>query len=286
MRNLIDFIQKNLYWLVFLFLEVVSLISLFKYNSYQGSVYFTTANQMVGGAYRLTSDVSSYLKLGKENAYLEQENEQLRSELLALKKKLRKRQGNSTFVNIQDTMLTDYKFVGAQVISSTLHRTNNLLTLDKGSKDGIRPEMGVVCSQGVVGIVYLTSRNYSIVIPLLNTSSQISCRMKNSQFFGTMQWQRGDPDISYVNDIPRHAKVEVGEIVETNGYSDIFPEGIPIGRVKKVKDSSDGMSYSLEVELFTDFKTLRNVSIITNYTKPERKALEEKADSLMQSVDD
>jgi rod shape-determining protein MreC len=110
--------------------------------------------------------------------------------------------------------------------------------------------------------------------------------MKNSQFFGTMQWQRGDPDISYVNDIPRHAKVEVGEIVETNGYSDIFPEGIPIGKVKKVKDSSDGMSYSLEVELFTDFKTLRNVSIITNYTKPERKALEEKADSLMQSVDD
>ena len=146
--------------------------------------------------------------------------------------------------------------------------------------------MGVVCSQGVVGIVYLTSRNYSIVIPLLNVSSQISCRMKNSEFFGTMQWQRGDPDISYVNDIPRHAKVEPGEMVETNGYSDIFPEGIPIGKVKKVKDSSDGMSYSLEVELFTDFKTLRNVSVITNYTKPERQALEAKADSLMQSTEE
>ena len=286
MRNLIDFIQKNLYWLVFLLLEAVSLISLFKYNSYQGSVYFTTANKVVGGAYRLTSDVTSYLNLGKENAYLEQQNEQLRSELIELKKKLRKRQRNSTSVNIHDTLFSGYKFVGAQVISSTLHRTNNLLTIDKGSKDGIRPEMGVVCSQGVVGIVYLTSRNYSIVIPLLNVSSQISCRMKSSEFFGTMQWQRGDPDISYVNDIPRHAKVKPGEVVETNGYSDIFPEGIPIGKVRKVKDSSDGMSYSLEVELFTDFKTLRNVSIITNYTKPERQALEAKADSLMHSTED
>ncbi len=286
MRNLIDFIQKNLYWLVFLLLEAVSLISLFKYNSYQGSVYFTTANKVVGGAYRLTSDVTSYLNLGKENAYLEQQNEQLRSELIELKKKLRKRQPNSTSVTIHDTLLSGYRFVGAQVISSTLHRTNNLLTIDKGSKDGIRPEMGVVCSQGVVGIVYLTSRNYSIVIPLLNVSSQISCRMKNSEFFGTMQWLRGDPDISYVNDIPRHAKVEPGEMVETNGYSDIFPEGIPIGKVKKVKDSSDGMSYSLEVELFTDFKTLRNVSVITNYTKPERQALEAKADSLMQSTEE
>ena len=286
MRNLIDFIQKNLYWLVFLLLEAVSLISLFRYNSYQGSVYFTTANKVVGGAYRLTSDVTSYLNLGKENAYLEQQNEQLRSELIELKKKLRKRQRNSTSVNIHDTLFSGYKFVGAQVISSTLHRTNNLLTIDKGSKDGIRPEMGVVCSQGVVGIVYLTSRNYSIVIPLLNVSSQISCRMKSSEFFGTMQWQRGDPDISYVNDIPRHAKVKPGEVVETNGYSDIFPEGIPIGKVRKVKDSSDGMSYSLEVELFTDFKTLRNVSIITNYTKPERQALEAKADSLMHSTED
>lgn len=286
MRNLIDFIQKNLYWLVFLLLEAVSLILLFKYNSYQGSVYFTTANKVVGGAYKLTSDVTSYLNLGKENAYLEQQNEQLRSEVIELKKMLRKRQRNSTSVNIHDTLFSGYKFVGAQVISSTLHRTNNLMTIDKGSKDGIRPEMGVVCSQGVVGIVYLTSRHYSIVIPLLNVSSQISCRMKNSEFFGTMQWQRGAPDISYVNDIPRHAKVKPGEMVETNGYSDIFPEGIPIGKVRKVKDSSDGMSYSLEVALFTDFKTLRNVSVITNYTKPERQALEAKADSLMQSTEE
>jgi len=106
MRNLIDFIQKNLYWLVFLLLEAVSLILLFKYNSYQGSVYFTTANKVVGGAYKLTSDVTSYLNLGKENAYLEQQNEQLRSEVIELKKRLRKRQRNSTSVNIHDTLFS------------------------------------------------------------------------------------------------------------------------------------------------------------------------------------
>jgi rod shape-determining protein MreC len=96
-----------------------------------------------------------------------------------------------------------------------------------------------------------------------------------------MQWERGDADVSYVNGIPRHAKVKKGDWVETNGYSDIFPEGIPVGRVQKIGDSADGMAYRLTVKLGADFKTLRNVSVITNYTKPERRQLEERADSLM-----
>lgn len=282
MRNLIEFLQRYLYWLVFLVLEVVSLLSLIRYNSYQGSVAFSTANEAIGSAYKLGSDVVAYFHLGEENAKLEAENELLRRQLHDREQQLRALTTRPDTLPVAEVETeSDYRFVQAQVVGMTLHRSNNLMTIDRGSSDGLRPEMGVVSSSGVVGIVYLTSAHYSIVIPLLNQRSQISCRLRGSEYFGTMQWERGDADVSYVNGIPRHAKVKKGDWVETNGYSDIFPEGIPVGRVQKIGDSADGMAYRLTVKLGADFKTLRNVSVITNYTKPERRQLEERADSLM-----
>ena len=265
MRNLIEFLQRYLYWLVFLVLEVVSLLSLFRYNNYQGSVAFSTANDVVGSAYKLGSNVVAYFHLGSENAKLEAENELLRRQLHDAQQQLRVLTTQPDTLPIpEENTESDYRFVQAQVVGMTLHKANNLMTIDRGRSDGIRPEMGVVCSSGVVGIVYLTSQNYSIVIPLLNQHSQISCRLRGSEYFGTMQWERGDVDISYVNGIPRHAQVKKGDWVETNGYSDIFPEGIPVGRVQKIGDSADGLAYRLSVQLGADFKTLRNVSVITN----------------------
>ncbi|MCR4613293.1 MAG: rod shape-determining protein MreC [Bacteroidaceae bacterium] len=282
MRNLIEFLQRYLYWLVFLVLEVISLLSLVRYNSYQGSVVFTTANEVVGTAYRMGSNVVAYFHLGEENAALETENELLRKQLHDLQQQMRQMNvvPDSLPVN-EEQSESDYRFVQAQVCSMTLHKANNLMTIDKGERDGVRPEMGVVSSNGVVGIVYLTSQHYSIVIPLLNQHSQTSCRLRGSEYFGTMQWERGDADYSYVNGIPRHAQVKKGDWIETNGFSDIFPEGIPVGKVVKIGDSVDGMAYRLTVKLSVDFKTLRNVSVITNYSKPERRLLEQKADSLM-----
>ena len=284
MRALIDLLINKKHWFVFLLLEVFSLCFLFSYNGYQKSVYFTTANDVVGFTYNVISSITSFFHLQEVNHELEAVNEHLRQELHEKNQLLNSLMQDS--IKRMPALPLKYEIVPAQVVNMTLHKTNNLITINKGEVDGIRPEMGVICSRGVVGIVYMTSQHYSIVMPLLNVNSKISCRLRNSEYFGSLIWQRGYADIAYVTSIPRHAEVKKKDIVETNGYSDIFPEGIPIGKVKKVKDSSDGMSYSLEVELFTDFKTLRNVSIITNYTKPERKALEEKADSLMQSVDD
>ena len=285
MQNLIDFLRKHLYWLVFLVFEVISLISLFKYNSYQGSVYFTTANQVVGSIYSLGSGVVSYLNLGKVNENLEADNEQLRQELYQLKQHMRKVGAvpDTLPSSSPDSIISPYSYhlVQANVVRNSVHRSNNLMTIDKGRADGIRPEMGVVCSQGIVGIVFLTSAHYSIVIPLLNTSSQLSCRLHHTEYFGTLSWMRGDPTVSYVTGIPRHAKVHKGSIIETNGYSDIFPEGIPVGTVIRKGEAADGMTYQLTVRLSVDFSTLRNVSVITDYTKPERQVLEQRADSLM-----
>lgn len=279
MSSLIDFLRKYLYWLVFLVLETVSLVALFHAGGYQESAYLTTANAVVGGVYSFTSSVASYLDLQTVNRQLEADNEELRKRLDALERKLRDMGTDSA--DICRIVQPEYEFVSAHVVNATLHRNNNLITIDKGEADGIRPEMGVVCSRGVVGVVYLTTAHYSVVIPLLNLSSKVSCRLRGSEHFGTMQWRRGAVDVSYVAGVPRHAKVKRGEIVETNGFSDIFPQGIPIGRVADFGDSADGMSYMLRVHLFTDFKTLRNVSVITNYSNPERRELECKADSLM-----
>lgn len=278
MRALIDLLVNGKHWFLFILLEVISLVFLFSWNGYQKSVYFTTANDVVGSTYSVISSVTSYMNLGTENQRLEAENQRLYRQVESLKKQL----ADAALDTIQPHGLSrKYDFVSAQVVSSTLHRNNNVITIDKGEADGIRPEMGVVCSEGVVGVVYMTSKHYSIVLPLLNVRSNVSCRLRRSNYFGTLKWHRGSPRHTYVTGIPRHAKVKKGNVVETNGYSDIFPPGLPIGVVSRISDSSDGMSYMLTVHLFADFSTLRNVSVITNYTQPERHQLEQKADSLI-----
>lgn len=258
------------------------MVSLFSYNGYQKSVYFTTANDVVGTAYSVISSVTSYLYLQTANQRLEKDNQRLYREVERLKNEL----AEAGLDTIKPHGLPErYDIVSAQVVNSSLHKTNNLITINKGEADGIRPEMGVVCSRGVVGIVYMTSKHYSIVIPLLNESSKISCRLRNTDHFGTLTWKRGTTLCAYATGIPRHAKVKVRDIVETNGFSDIFPPGLPIGVVAQISDSPDGMSYMLAVKLFADFSTMREVSVITNYTKPERKELEAEADSLSATLE-
>jgi rod shape-determining protein MreC len=275
MRALIDLIIKNKHWFVFIGLEVLSLAFLFSYNGYQKSVYFTTANDVVGSTYNVISGITSYLHLQEENQALEQTNEELRRQIIEIQRQIDEHHLDS--ILRMPSLPKKYDLVHAQVINGTLHKSNNLLTINKGEADGIRPEMGVVCSQGVVGIVYMTSEHYSIVMPILHVNSKISCRLRNSEYFGSLIWQRGYADIAYVTSIPRHAEVAPKDIVETNGFSDIFPPGLPIGMVHRINDSTDGISYMLRVKLFTNFTTLRNVSVITNYQSAERRQLEETA---------
>ena len=275
MRALIDLIVHYKHWFLFVLLEVISLFFLFSFNGYQRSVFFTTANDVVGSAYDVISGITSYIHLQVENQELEATNQALRKEVNSLKSQLASMQQDS--VRRLPHLPRQYDIVSAQVVNMTLHKANNLITINKGEADGIRPEMGVVNSRGVVGIVYLTSRHYSIVMPLLNEDSKISCRLRNSEFFGSLVWKRGNADIAYVTSVPRHAHVQKHDIVETNGYSDIFPPGLPIGVVQHIGDSPDGMSYFLRTKLFANFSTLREVSVITNYSAPERRQLEEMA---------
>lgn len=275
MRALIDLIIKSKHWFLFVLLEAISLGMLFSTNGYPRCVAFTTANDVVGSFYNVISSITSYLNLQEENHRLEVKNQQLRKKLYSMEQEAAEARCD-TATRMQ-ALPARYELVHAQVVNSTLHKMFNLMTINKGKADGVRPEMGVVCSNGVVGIVYMTSAHYSIVTPLLNENSKISCRLRKSEFFGSLVWKRGNANTAYLMSIPRHAKVKKGDIVETNGYSDIFPAGLPIGVVSGVDDSSDGMSHLLKVRLYTNFMTLREVAVITNFTSKERRMLEEVA---------
>ena len=271
MRNLLEFLAKYNHWFLFLILEVASLVLLFQYNSYQGSVWFSTANAVNGRILAWDAEIESYFSLTKANEELTQRNLYLEQQVRALSGKITEITQDSGWTKRgQMALLKDYRLIPAKVVSSTLNRHDNLITIDKGYEDGVRKDMGVVCGNGVVGIVYLASDHYSVVIPTLNTASNISCAIHGRGYFGYLRWTGGDTKAAYVDDIPRHAHFRLYENVETSGYSSVFPPGILVGRIQHVYNSADGVSYRLQIVLSTDFGTLRNVCVIDNTSLLER----------------
>ena len=144
-------------------------------------------------------------------------------------------------------LLKGFKLIPAKVVSNSLSRHDNLITIDKGEAEGVRKDMGVVCGSGVVGIVYLTSAHYAVVIPLLNDKSNVSCRIRGRGYFGYLHWNGGDTRLAYVEDVPRHARFRLYDDVETSGFSSVFPPGVLVGKILHVYNSVDGVSYRLQV---------------------------------------
>ena len=271
MRNLLDFLVKYNYWFLFLFLEAVSFVLLFQFNSYQGSVWFSSANAVTGKLYETSSEIESYFQLSKINSELTQRNLYLEQRLHKLEKQIGDSAADSTMgKSLLVKSLQPYRLIPAKVISMTAGRLDNLITINKGEVDGIKKDMGVVCGTGVVGIVYLTSKHYSIVIPILNSQSNISCVIQGRGYFGYLHWTGGDVSQAYVDDVPRHAHFRLYDNVVTSGYSSVFPAGIIVGKILHVYNSADQMSYRLRVKLSTDFGKLRDVCVVDNSALSEQ----------------
>lgn len=271
MRNLLDFLVKYNYWFLFLFLEAVSFVLLFQFNSYQGSVWFSSANAVTGKIYETSSEIESYFQLSKINSELTQRNLYLEQRLHKLEKQIGDSAADSTMEkSLLVKSLQPYRLIPAKVISMTAGRLDNLITINKGEVDGIKKDMGVVCGTGVVGIVYLTSKHYSIVIPILNSQSNISCVIQGRGYFGYLHWTGGDVSQAYVDDVPRHAHFRLYDNVVTSGYSSVFPAGIIVGKILHVYNSADQMSYRLRVKLSTDFGKLCDVCVVDNSALSEQ----------------
>lgn len=287
MRNLLEFLQNHFHWVLFVVLEALSGILLFQYNSYQNSVWFTSANWATGKVYEWSSWMESFFSMSTNNEDLTLRNFYLERQVNQLRRLYQEATTKKDPKEVEELeKLQQYKLIPAKVITNELHLANNLITIDKGEQDGVEVGMGVACGQGVVGVVYLTSAHYSIIIPVLNMkSSRISCAIRNRGYFGVLRWDGRDAGIAYVEDIPRHARFNKGEWVETNGFSTIFPPGVLVGQIKQVYNSRDGLSYRLQVRLSTDFGNLRDVVVISDKTIAERMRLMQAArDSLKLNV--
>lgn len=278
MKNLLDFLIRYSHGFLFVSLEAVCLFMLFRFNNYQGSVFFTSANQVTGAICEAVGNVTGYFHLKTVNEGLMQQNVELQLQLERYRKALEAATADTTAIERMRTeALADYGLIEANVINNSVTHADNYVTLDKGEADGIRREMGVVDGNGVVGIVYLTSPHYSIVIPVLNSKSSISCKIKRSEYFGFLKWDGGSPRHAYVKDMPRHSVFSLGDTIVTSGHSTIFPSGIPVGTVDDIADSHDGLSYLLRVKLFTDFAKLGDVRVLDRKENKERTELEKQA---------
>jgi rod shape-determining protein MreC len=278
MYHIIDFLRKYYYIIVFVVLEIISFWALFRFNNFQGSVWLTSANSTVANINRTYFDIKTYWNLGEVNQKLTSENLRLQQEAHALREALLDTKVQQTFVDsITRTAISGYQYISAKVIVNSDGKKNNFMVIDRGAKDGVEKDMGVVCGAGVVGTVFMTSDKYSLVTPIINNMSSISCRTRDERYLGSMQWDGSDPRFAYLDEIPRYAKIKKGGIIETSGYSFVFPPGLYVGKINSVGDSPDGQSFRLKVELGTDFLTIRDVNIITTPYKAEIDTLQHRA---------
>lgn len=273
MHNLTEFLAKHNHWFVFLVLEVVSMVLLFRYNSYQGSVWFSSANAVTGKVYEWDSAVESYFSLSGVNSQLTQRNAFLEQQVRMLDDSIARLTRSQEAAVIRLSSMVPFqgcRLIPAKVVANMVNRYDNLITIDKGSADGVKRDMGVVCGMGVVGIVYLVSEHYSIVIPALNSHSNISCTIQRRGYFGYLRWRGGSSQLAYLEDVPRHAHFKLGDNVVTSGYSSVFPPGVMVGKVLHVFNSADGLSYRVQVKLSTDFARLRDVCLVDDSALQER----------------
>lgn len=282
MRNLIDFITSHYHWFIFLLLEAVSLTLLCRYNGYQGAVWVSSANRVAGAVYEGESYVEHFFNLTRLNEELTSRNVYLEHQVKTLSEQLETATGDSAFAHQPLTaLLAGYRVIPAKVVTASTNEKDNLITINKGEADGIHKDMGVVSGTGVVGIVFMASAHYAIVIPVLSSKSSISCMIERRGYYGYLNWDGKASNLAYVNDIPRHAHFRLYDRVVTSGYSSVFPPGIPVGKILHVYNSTDGLSYRLQVQLYTDFSRLRDVCVIDDAPMQERLRLMRQAkDSL------
>ncbi len=274
MNELFAFFVRQSKWFVFAILVAISLMLLFRSDPYRQHVYLTSAGRLASTAYKSANNVTSYFNLQEINEDLNRQNAALQAEIVHLRQKVQtlSEQG-FTDTLVVDSGVKPFEFVVAHVINNSIVHSHNYLTIDKGSLDGIRPELGVVDRNGVVGIVSNVGPSAARVISLLNPNLKLSCKIKRSDYFGSLVWDGVSPDEAVLEELPRHTVYKPGDTIVTNGFSDVFPPGLPVGVVLDTDADHNQNFFALRVKLLTDFTTLGNVQVVKNNRADELRAL-------------
>lgn len=268
MKSLLKFILRNSNLLLMLLLEVVALMLVVNNNDYPHSRYLSTANKVIAWNYSVADAVTSYFGLRRTNQLLTEENAMLRDELT----RLQNIEEDSIEHSYRYAHLQQY-YIPARVIQLTTHSAHNYLTINKGERDGIREGMGVICSEGVVGIVRTTSEHFAIVIPTIHTSAGTSVRMRKNRYIASVEWDGKNPRYANLIDVASHIQVEEGDTVVTSGLTPIFPADIPVGIVESSHLGEGDCYYTIRLRLTTNYRQLDYVHVIGNPMAEEEKQL-------------
>jgi rod shape-determining protein MreC len=268
MQQIFTFIIKNSTRLLFLLLLVISLSLTIQSHSYHRSKVINSANFITGGVYERINSVNEYLNLKTENEGLANENARLKSLLYNRKDtaKIIDKELLSSFGN--------YKVIQSKIINNSYNVHENFLTINSGTAKGVKPDMGVVNSKGIIGIVENTSKNYATVISILNIKSQINAKIKKTNHFGTLTWNGKNTGYVQLIDVPRLASVKKGDTIVTGAQSIIFPENVNIGTIHKIYTDDKTNYFTIDVKLFNDMTSLGHVYIIENIDRKEILELE------------
>lgn len=274
MNELFGFIVRHSKWLVFAFYVTVSCMLLFNDDPYRRHVFLTSAGRMAATVYKGANNVTSYFDLREINGDLNRRNAELQSEIVRLQETIdRLSEQHFTDTLALDSGVRHFDFIVAHVINNSIAHPFNYLTINKGSDDSVRPELGVIDRNGVVGIVSTTGAHSARVISLLNPHFRLSCKIKRSEYFGSLVWDGANPTEALLEELPRHTVFAPGDTIVTSGYSAVFPSGLPVGVVIGADTDRNQNFFTLRVKLLADFTTLGNVQVVINNQAEEIRAL-------------
>lgn len=269
MKNLLNFLARYNNLIIFLLFEGIALYLAVTGNNYQNSEVVKGVKGLTRSIEAKISNTRRYLNLNEINASLVVENTALRNSI----EQMIKKQSLDLF-SVSDTIYQQqFVYTTAEIVDNSVNRQKNFFTINKGKKQGVDVDMAVVGSNGVAGIIVGSSNSYSIAMSLLNIDFKLSARMKSNGYFGSLTWDGRDYRYAVLYEIPQHVLINIGDTVETTGYSAIFPEGIMVGFVSDF-EKTGGVFYKITVSLTTDFRKLNYVSVIGNLKKTEQRDLE------------
>ena len=265
MRSLLNFFVRFSNIIIFILLEIVAVFMLARSDGYHNIMLSNKMIAIEGSIEKKISSTSDYFKLRTLNASLAAENLELRNRLEQVF-----RDDEQYFTPVNDTLHSQqYIYTRARVIKQSTNKQKNIITLNKGEKDGIEEGMAVAGPNGIVGTVVGTSRNFSIAMSVLNLDFRLSARFKKNGYYGSLSWNGLSYDLVSLNEIPHHVQIEIGDTIETSAYSSIFPTGLMVGLVSEF-DTGGGDFFNIDVNLATDFHNTDYVYIIGNLMKKEQ----------------
>jgi len=270
MRNFVRFLVKYHIFLFFLALQVLCFYLIYTNNRFHQANFVNSSNQIVGTLFAWKSNLTEYIELQRVNDELSAENEELRNQIPESFVNV-----NEHFVMINDTLRErKFRYKSAQIVNSSINKQLNYLTINKGSGEGIVPEMGVLGTDGLVGVVKNVSKHFSTVIPIINQRFIASAELERTGNFGLLKWEGEDYQYASLIDVPRHVDVMIGDTVVTRGASAIYPKGLHIGVIDEVASNEGNNFHEIKVKLAVDFNKLRYVDVIENTLKKEQRELE------------